>query len=127
MPSLTAPESGERREWAYDWADRSGEAADAEVVGVLAVRRGGKQARAGHWTSLLTPAQRHALSELARGLFKPPGKPARKGGASQWGECRLNCARTPPRKCFQFAERLPLEGDTPSDAGDLVRRMESRL
>ena len=45
-------------------------AADAEVVGVLAIPRGGKQARAGHWTSSLTPAQKRALSELARGLVQ---------------------------------------------------------
>ena len=45
-------------------------AADAEVVGVLAVPRGGKQARAGHSTSPLTPAQKRALSELARGLVQ---------------------------------------------------------
>ena len=52
-------------------------AADAEVVGVLAVRRGGKQARAGHWTSSLTTAQRRALSEMARGLVQA----ARQAGA----------------------------------------------
>ena len=52
-------------------------AADAEVVGVLAVRRGGKQARTAHWTSSLTPAQRRALSGLARGLVQA----ARQAGA----------------------------------------------
>ena len=52
-------------------------AADAEVVGVLAVRRGGTQARAGNWRSSLSPAQRRALSELARGLVRA----ARQAGA----------------------------------------------
>ena len=52
-------------------------AADAEVVGVLALRRASKQARAGHWSASLTPAQRRALSELARGLVQA----ARQAGA----------------------------------------------
>jgi len=53
-----------------------GKAADAEVVGMLAVRRGGKQTRAGHWTPALTRAQRRALPELARG----PVQAARQAG-----------------------------------------------
>ncbi len=52
-------------------------AAVAEVVGVLAVPRGGKQTRAGHWSSSFTPAQRRALSELVRGLVQA----ARQAGA----------------------------------------------
>src|ERR1035441_5992666 len=52
-------------------------AAAEEVVGVLAVRRASKEAQAGPWSAALTPAQRRALSELARGLVQA----ARQAGA----------------------------------------------
>jgi hypothetical protein len=45
-------------------------AAAEEVVGVLAVPRGGKLARASRSSSSMTPAQRRALSKLARGLVQ---------------------------------------------------------
>jgi hypothetical protein len=61
-------------------------AADAEVAGVLAVRRGGKQTRAGHWTSSLAPAQRRALSELARGLVQAARQAGAQGRRVTWGD-----------------------------------------
>ena len=54
-------------------------AADAEVFGVLAVRRGRKQDRSVRLSSSLTPAQRRAISELARGLVRAVRQAGAKG------------------------------------------------